>query len=221
MVWLGSRFQTGNLSITLQKWSCKVWSYPKQIGTPLWKGSITGNICVSNVNSSPNSKDYSNVILSVSTLAMLSPCKLTRMQTEGDSSLTAASIFCYCSSDTLPCSTSRQDLACNSSTHSWEGESLPLRYNSCSKLRRGIKKGQAVSSCHWEHCTLNIETLLSCQDQYAFPSSPLIHTKTQKSMTSNEYMRSSRTIVSRGTIKSICVARSLELWETWGPRHPQ
>ena len=26
-VWFGSRFQTGNLSITLQKWSCEVWPW--------------------------------------------------------------------------------------------------------------------------------------------------------------------------------------------------
>ena len=132
----------------------------------------------------------------------------------------AASIFCYSSSDTLPCSISHQDLVCNSSTQTREGESLPLKYNNCTKLRRGIEKGRGVSSC-WEHCTLNIETLLSCQDQYAFPSSPLIHTRTQKSMTSNEYVRSSRTVVSRGTIESIFVAWSLELWETSGRRHPQ
>ena len=141
----------------------------------------------------------------------------TRMLTEGDSG------FDSCFHLLLLfhiCSISHQDLVCNSSTQTREGESLPLKYNSCTKLRRGIEKGRGVSSC-WEHCTLNIETLLSCQDQYAFPSSPLIHTRTQKSMTSNEYVRSSRTMVSIGTIQSICVARSLELWETLGQRHPK
>ena len=28
---IGSKFQTGNLSIKLQKWSCKVWSWLKQL----------------------------------------------------------------------------------------------------------------------------------------------------------------------------------------------
>ena len=31
MAWLGSEFQTGNSSITLQKWSCEVWSYLQQV----------------------------------------------------------------------------------------------------------------------------------------------------------------------------------------------
>ena len=130
--------------------------------------------------------------------------------------LTAASIFCYCSSDTLPCSTSHQTSRATALHILEKAKACHLNITavqSWGEAYKRAKQSQVVVE--------NIETLLSCQDQYAFPSSPLIHTRTQKSMTSNEYMRSHRTMVSRGTIKSICVARSLELWETWGPRHPQ
>ena len=96
--------------------------------------------------------------------------------------LTAASIFCYCSiSAPYPIKTSRV-----TALHRLEkGKACHCNIQQLHKVEERHQEGQTVSSCRWELCTLTIETLLSCQDQYAFPSSLLIHTRTQKSMTSN------------------------------------